>query len=162
VAALLLAACQPGGADDAASPDGGPPREEASEAVAPAANVDAALPDPESTMPYDGIAEDEVLRFVGTEPFWNAEVRGKAIVFTTPEIPDGTVFTVERFAGRGGISFSGMAEHPDLEVTVTALRCSDGMSDRTYPFTVTFADGMETRHGCGWSDRHPFEGPINP
>src|SRR5688572_2485712 len=120
--ALLLAACQPGGADDEAAPGAGlsddGSGEEAAEAAAPAAGVDGALPDPESTMPYDGIAEDEVLRFVGTEPFWNAEVRGKALVFTTPEIPDGTVFTVERFAGRGGISFSGMAEHPDLEVTV--------------------------------------------
>ena len=47
-------------------------------------------------------------------------------------------------------------------MTVTPLSCSDGMSDRTYPFTVTLEIGEETRNGCGWTDRQPFEGPANP
>ena len=47
-------------------------------------------------------------------------------------------------------------------MTVTRLACSDGMSDRTYPFTVTLEIGDDKRNGCAWSERHPFEGPEHP
>jgi uncharacterized membrane protein len=50
----------------------------------------------------------------------------------------------------------------DLEMMVTELGCSDGMSDRTYPFTVTLKIGDETRNGCGWTERQPFGGPAHP
>jgi uncharacterized membrane protein len=138
---LLLTACQ--ASDQAGQPD---------------ANV----PDPDSTEPYDGISETEVLRFSGTEPFWGGQVRGSALTYTTPENPEGTTITIDRFAGRGGLSFSGVLEQADLEMTVTPMRCSDGMSDRVYPFTVMLKIGEETRNGCAWSDKHPFEGPERP
>ncbi|MBT2132752.1 hypothetical protein KK137_00265 [Croceibacterium sp. LX-88] len=122
----------------------------------------ANVPDPDSTKPYDGISETEILRFSGTEPFWGGQVRGSALTYTTPENPDGTTITVERFAGRGGLSFSGVLDHADLEMTVTPMRCSDGMSDRVYPFAVMLKIGEETRNGCAWSDKHRFEGPERP
>ncbi len=154
--ALALAAC----GSDPAGPAGASETGEAQEPPADAAG--AALPGDDSTRPYDGIAPDETLRFTGNEPFWGGEVTGKALVYKTPENQDGTVYAVERFAGRGGISFSGMAEHPDFEMTVTPLACSDGMSDRTYPFTVTLNIDGELRNGCGWTDRRPFEGSEHP
>ena len=116
----------------------------------------------ESTAPYSGIAEDEAVSFTGTEPFWSGEVDGKTLTYKTPENQDGEVIMVERFAGRGGISFSGVLAGAELEMMVTPLECSDGMSDRTYPFTVTLKIGDETRNGCGWTERQPFSGPEHP
>ena len=116
----------------------------------------------ESTAPYSGIAEDEAVSFTGTEPFWSGEVDHKTLTYKTPEKPDGEAIMVERFAGRGGISFSGVLAGAELEMMVTPLECSDGMSDRTYPFTVTLKIGDETRNGCGWTERQPYHGPAQP
>ena len=148
--ALSLAACQSENA--------------ATEAKEPAgATADARVPgNTEKTTPYSEIAEDEVLRFTGTEPFWGGEVTGKALTYTTPEDQDGEVIAVERFAGRGGIAFSGLLNGADFEMMVTPLECSDGMSDRTYPFTVTLEIGEDKRNGCAWSEQHPFAGPEHP
>lgn len=118
--------------------------------------------DTEETDPYSGIAENEVLRFTGTEPFWGGEVNGTTLIYSTPENQEGTTIEVERFAGRGGIAFGGSYEGAMFEMMVTPLACSDGMSDRTYPFTVTLQIGEETRSGCAWSEEHPFEGPEHP
>ena len=137
---LLLAACQP----------------EASDPI-PTENVP-----PGDSRPYDGIAEDETLHFTGTEPFWGGQVTGSSLTYTTPENQTGEVVEAERFAGRGGLSFSGELSGREFAMTVTPLSCSDGMSDRTYPFTVTLEIGEERRNGCGWTDRQPFEGPANP
>ena len=127
------------------------------------AEADAAIPGAaEDTAPYAGIAEDEALKFTGTEPFWGGEVDGKTLTYQTPENQDGEVIAVERFAGRGGIAFSGLLDGADFDMTVTPLECSDGMSDRTYPFTVTLEIGEETRNGCGWTERQRFEGPEHP
>ncbi len=144
--ALLLVACQQGGADGAASPTA----------------ADAAVPDADSTEAYDGIGEDETVHFTGTEPFWGGETGGGSLTYSTPEDPDDTKITVERFAGRGGLSFAGALEGADFEMTVTPLECSDGMSDRTYPFTVTLKIGDDLRNGCGWTERQPFEGQEHP
>ena len=146
---LLLAACQPEPA--------------ATERAVGAAAADSPVPgDASETAPYSEIAADEVLRFTGTEPFWGGEVSGRTLTYTTPEDQDGTVIAVERFAGRGGISFSGLLDGAEFEMTVTPLECSDGMSDRTYPFTVTLEIGEDQRNGCAWSEQHPFEGSENP
>ena len=149
---LPLAACQP---DASEAPVAG-------ETTA-AAEAGAAIPgDTDETAPYAGIAEDEALRFTGTEPFWGGQVDGKTLVYKTPEDQDGTAIMVERFAGRGGVSFSGLLDGAEFEMAVTALTCSDGMSDRTYPFTVTLEIGEDKRNGCAWSEQHPFEGSEHP
>jgi uncharacterized membrane protein len=143
---LLLAACGQGGAGDAA----------------PGAATDAKLPDANSTVAYDGIGADETVRFSGTEPFWGGQVGGGTLTYTTPENPDGARIAVERFAGRGGLSFTGTFEGADFEMMVTPLECSDGMSDRIYPFTVTLKIGDDLRNGCGWTERQRFTGPERP
>lgn len=146
-AALLLAACQPGGADDRASPGQA---------------GDAAIPDSASADPYSGIGERETLRFTGTEPFWGGAVTGTSLTYTTPENPEGTRIAVERFAGRGGLSFSGSLDGAAFVMTVTPAACSDGMSDRSYPFTITLGIGDDLRNGCGWTERQPFAGQEHP
>ncbi len=153
LAALPLAACQ------SESPE---PSEPTQPAGAPEQIGDAAIPDPASTEVYDGIGPDETLRFTGTEPFWGGEATGGTLRYSTPEDQDGTEIAVERFAGRGGLSFSGELDGAPFEMMVTPLECSDGMSDRTYPFTVTLEIGEETRNGCGWTEAKPFAGPEHP
>lgn len=147
---LLLAACQQGASDAPAAEETTTTAEE----VIPG--------DTDETAPFAAIAEDEVLHFTGTEPFWGGQVDGKTLVYTTPEVQDGTAIMVERFAGRGGISFNGLLDGAEFNMLVTALDCSDGMSERTYPFTVTLAIGDDMRSGCAWSEQHPFEGPARP
>lgn len=149
---LLLAAC-----DRDVRATGGEPPESVAEATA------AAVPgDTEDTAPYAGIAEDEVLNFTGTEPFWGGDIDGRTLTYKTPEDPDGQAIMVERFAERGGIAFSGLIDGAEFEMMVTPLECSDGMSERTYPFTATLKIGEETRNGCAWSERSPFSGPERP
>lgn len=129
---LLLAACQPGGDAE------------------------------RTTQAYAGIGEDETVTFGGTEPFWGGEVTGTRLTYTTPENIDGTTITVERFAGNSGVSFSGTLEGARFDMVVTEGECSDGMSDRTYPFTVTLEIAEETRFGCAHSETRPFTGSESP
>lgn len=137
LAVPLLAACQSGGE----------------------ANVPG---DTGDNRPFAGIAVEEELRFTGTEPFWGGQVSGETLVYTTPENLEGETITVERFAGRGGLSFSGELGGEAFDMMVTPGDCSDGMSDRTYPFVVTLSVKGETRQGCAWSEAHPFTGSEAP
>ena len=120
---------------------------------------DANLPgNLQDSQPFSGIAEDETIRLAGTEPFWGGTVEASIFTYTTPENMEGTVIPVTRFAGRGGVSFSGEVEGQEVVLAVTPGECSDGMSGRTYPYTVTLQWGAEQRNGCGWSDSRPHDG----
>lgn len=124
---------------------------------------DANVPgDSSDRRPYAEIAEGEVLHFTGTEPFWSGQAAGGRLTYATPEKPEGQSIAVQRFGGRGGLSFSGTLEGRSLDLMVTPGSCSDGMSDRTYPFTVTLQIAGALRKGCAWSDVHPFSGPEHP
>jgi uncharacterized membrane protein len=118
--------------------------------------------DREDTHPYSGVAADETLRFTGTEPFWGGQVSGRKLTYETPENPEGETIAVDRFEGRGGLSWSGALGEASFTMTVTPAECSDGMSDRTYPFVATLQIGEELRSGCAWTDSKPFTGPPAP
>jgi uncharacterized membrane protein len=155
---LALAGCQgePGSNDTAPG-----------EAVAASGDTVAAPStsgpgDTENTRPYAGIGEHEVLRFTGTEPFWGGQVTAGTLTYSTPENIDGTGMPVERFAGRNGLSFSGTLDGATFVMAVTPGECSDGMSDRTYPFTVTLEVGPEQRQGCAWTEAQSFTGSEHP
>lgn len=138
--ALLLAACQPhdGETMDATARNEGAPNN------------------------FTGISEQETLRFTGTEPFWGGTVTGTTLTYTTPDKPEGVTIQVQRFAGNNGLGFTGKLGDGSFDMAVTKSACSDGMSDRTYPFTVTLRLAGEARNGCGWTDKTPFEGPKRP
>jgi uncharacterized membrane protein len=114
------------------------------------------------TRTYSGIGADEVLHFTGTEPFWGGTASGTTLTYSTPENQDGATIPVERFAGNNGVSFTGTLDGRRFDMTVSETPCSDGMSDRTYPFTVTLQIGEDTRGGCGWTQRRGFAGPERP
>jgi len=138
--ALLSAACQPG-VDSPEKPS---------------------VPDEAAGGVWSGIGPEEVLHFVGTEPFWGGTVGLGTLRWETPENPGGTDIVVERFAGRGGLGFSGTLDDGALEMAVSRGRCSDGMSDRSYPFVVTVRHAGQTLRGCGWTDAQRFSGPEAP
>lgn len=136
---ILLAACNGhGGAHDATSRDGSGPTN------------------------YTGVGADETLRFTGTEPFWGGTVTGTRLTYETPETPEGVPVTVRRFTGNNGLAFSGAVAGKPFDMAVTESPCSDGMSDRTYPLSVTLRIGTETRQGCAWTDRRKYTGPDKP
>ena len=61
------------------------------------------------------------------------------------------------------ISEAEYTDAPDsLTVTLKMGACSDGMSDRTYPFAVTLQVRGEKREGCAWTDKQAFSGPEHP
>lgn len=136
--ALPLAACQPG-------PEGpnGTTRDTAGEA-------------------FSAIGPEETVQFTGTEPFWGGKVAGSTLTYSTPENVDGMTITVERFAGNNGLGYSGTLEGQSFDMAITPGECSDGMSDRTYPFTVTLKIGEDQRSGCAWTEKTPFTGPEHP
>jgi uncharacterized membrane protein len=112
--------------------------------------------------PSDLIAKGDTLHFIGTEPFWGGEVAGDILTYRTPEEPEGQRFPISRFDGRGGLSYSGSLNGAPFTIAITAGTCSDGMSERAYPFVATLKLGDQMRNGCAWSEAQPFTGPKAP
>ena len=119
-------------------------------------------PDASATSNFAGIAETENVHYTGTEPFWGGVAGAGMATYSTPENPDGSEFPVTRFAGNNGLGFSGTLDGAGFDLTITPGECSDGMSDRTYPYTATLLIGGEQRQGCAWTDSQPFAGPETP
>jgi uncharacterized membrane protein len=95
---------------------------------------------PQPTYPAQGD-----YRAIGTEPFWDLTI-GRDLVFTdrgnnisvaepTPPVRSG--FAGETYQGRR------------LQVNIVHARCSDGMSDRSYPDTVNVTVDGRAYRGCG-------------
>lgn len=104
---------------------------------------------------WNGIAAGETVHFLGTEPFWGGRVGPEGLTYTTPDNPAGEVAAVSRFAGRGGVSFSGKLAAGEVTLAVSPAACSDGMSHARYPFAATLRIGSEIRSGCAWTERRP-------
>lgn len=116
-----------------------------------------------SPQGFTGIAQDEVIHFSGTEPFWGGTIRGTELTYSTPENAAGQTISARRFNGQGGLGFSGtLNDGISFDLLITEGRCSDGMSDRTYPFVATLKLGDALREGCAYTDRQPFDGPNQP
>lgn len=115
-----------------------------------------------SQAAFDAIAVSDTIHLTGTEPFWGGTVENGRFIYTTPENQAGEAIAVERFAGNSGLAFSGTRSGKPADLIVTRGSCSDGMSDRTYPYTATLRLDAEQRSGCAWTDREPFAGPANP
>ena len=111
---------------------------------------------------FSAIGMDEKIQLVGTEPFWSGSIEGERLLYKTPENQVGETIALKRFAGNSGLGFTGSRSGRPLDLTITRGECSDGMSDRTYPYTASLKLDTELRSGCAWTDRQPFNGPANP
>lgn len=130
-AALLLAACRPG-----------------VQATPPAAPIAAPAPQGGAVSALDA---------VGTEPFWSLQARPGRLLFQ--RMGEGA----KPMAGAGpapGLDGAIVWDGADLKLEVRPGECSDGMSDRVFPYaaTVTLAAG-EVLKGCaappGYFDGQP-------
>lgn len=152
IASALTAACQP---------ESRTPTEE-SEPNGSATPDAVQAVSTEPAPAYDGLSVDETVHFTGTEPFWGGEIADGAARYSTPENIEGSQFAVTRFAGNNGVTYSGTLDGRSFDLMITPGSCSDGMSDRTYPFVATLTLGEEQRNGCAWTDSQDFSGPRNP
>ena len=111
---------------------------------------------------FDDIAPQETVTLSGTEPFWNGVIQGGVLTWTTPEDLDGTQAELRRFAGNGGLGWSGELGGERIDIAVGPGPCSDGMSDREYPFNAAVRLGDMSLTGCAYTDASPFSGPEAP
>ncbi|MFV0643272.1 MAG: COG3650 family protein [Sphingomonadaceae bacterium] len=110
------------------------------------------------TDAFSGISADEIISFAGTEPFWGGTLEGDKLRYTTSEDPDGTLIAVRRFNGNNGMGLSGELDGQPFRMAITPGKCSDGMSDRNYPYTVTLNVTGANLYGCAWTNRQPYSG----
>jgi heat shock protein HslJ len=84
-------------------------------------------------------------RALGTEPFWSVTIADGTMRY---QPADGRVVTVP--APRPIVGINGERyQTRRLTVDITHVRCSDGMSDRTYPDTVRVTVDGRNLSGCG-------------
>jgi uncharacterized membrane protein len=122
--ALLLAACgeSPMGASEGAS-------------VAPADAPAATPPGPDYSGDFD---------LVGTEPFWGGKIRREGLSLTRPDQPEVIAANPGvRIEGDVGVWGSG-----HLVFKLTPEACSDGMSDRRYPYRAEVTFNGAVLKGC--------------
>lgn len=118
------------------------------------------------TEPFNGIAETASISALGNEPFWSVSVEpinnGYEATYSTPDNIEGVTAVVTRFAGNNGLGFSGEIGDESVSLALTPGLCSDTMSDRTYPYTATLAEGDRTFFGCAYTSDEPFTGDETP
>ena len=108
--------------------------------------VDTALELPVVTS-FTRLGYDLRSRLAGWTPLDRYDLSGRTVLVT---------------GATSGLGLSGTYAGGKFDMVVTKGTCSDGMSDRQYPFTVTLEVGSETRFGCARTETHPFTGPARP
>ena len=120
---------------------------------APAMPPKASLP---ATPPKAAADYESDLNLTGTEPFWGVQIRKDRITLSRPDHPDIS-------SPNPGVSISGETASWDageLTITLTPQRwCSDGMSDRQYPYAAEVKVGNEVLKGCAYN---PAKTPRMP
>lgn len=133
-ALLVLAACSP--------PKDNPVTEAASGAAsAVASHLDTST---EPAHMLGGVDLSQSISMVGTEPFWNILFGGGRVVFSSPDSNEGRTTTEPFFFGPKGAEWHGEG----MDIYLTAGRCSDGMSDRSYRLKAEVHIGDTKLKGC--------------
>ena len=142
---LLLAGCNP----SQPSSDASPQPEAAAPAATPAAPPAAEAPMAKRAPGQENADPLQIFRAFGTEPFWNVNVEGDTLTYTTPEDQAGVAMQGTRRALEEGVELSGNHDGKPFTLTVTAGLCNDGMSDNEYELDATFRYGDIDYKGCG-------------
>ncbi|QIL21213.1 hypothetical protein [Thermomonas sp. HDW16] len=141
---LLLAACS----SPQPSSESSPQPEAAVPAATPAAPAVAEAP-MAKRAPDDTTPPMTVFRAFGTEPFWNINVEGDTLTYTTPDDQVGVAMQGTRRALDDGLELSGSHDGKAFVLAVTGGLCNDGMSDNEYELDATFRYGDINYKGCG-------------
>lgn len=90
------------------------------------------------------------LRALGTEPFWALDIDRGAIAYSTAEQPTPVAGRAARSAAGRVLTLAGTLAGKPVTARLIPATCSDGMSDRVYPYAVTIQLGGETLNGCAY------------
>ena len=102
------------------------------------------------------------MRLVGTEPFWGATITADSISLSGADRPHLRFPAGGREVTGAGVRWRTQTSAGDpVEVTLLRETCSDGMSDRSYPFHATVVIGSETLSGCAMTESE-FMRPPRP
>ncbi len=116
--------------------------------------------------PWDGVffalERDHDWRGVGQEPGWQLEIRQGDEMRFTYDYGKGTAVTpaarADLDARTGTRSFRAASGTNDLRVEIVPVACSDAMSGRAFPATVTVTLNGRAFRGCGEPLTTPFQG----
>lgn len=163
VLVLLASACGKGGDRDEARPRSDSARPDTAGAGAGAAMAtDSAPPDSAPTLGRSRLAGPDLIdihyRLLGTEPFWAIDMTRDGLAYTRLG-EDSVSFPFRQLRRRPRVDvMRSSADGHEIEAEVRRERCSDGMSDRVYPFSARVViDGEELR-GCAFEP--PVEAPT--
>jgi uncharacterized membrane protein len=138
-AVALLAGC---GRDEPSLPANG----QATPATrpAPAAKARPETPAPPHNSPWapSGYALN------GTEPFWGGSLTGTTVRYMTPDDQFGDVIETRVAFAPDRETYSGAWGGSPFVLILRRGPCSDGMSDRSYAFSVELRVRGESRRGC--------------
>jgi uncharacterized membrane protein len=102
----------------------------------------------------------EPLRVLGTEPFWALDVDSAGLRFITPDDTSGIRFPpVVPISVGDTVIWAGQAERAAIEARIWPDKCSDGMSDREYPYAARVTVAGTTYRGC--ADRRRVIAPAS-
>ncbi len=91
---------------------------------------------------------------LGTEPFWAIQIskEDQTTTVSRPGESDARIGYPAESKGEGGaVVLTAPAPEGDIVMTLTRKECSDGMSDRTYPWSAVVVIEGTTLTGCGAS-----------
>lgn len=92
---------------------------------------------------------DPSFRLVGTEPFWALHIDATGMRFTTPEDTAGLRFDAARAVMVGdSLRWNSIGDRGTIEAVITRTSCSDGMSDKQWPYRARVEIGETKYEGC--------------
>jgi uncharacterized membrane protein len=103
----------------------------------------------EPSLSDSALASD--LRILGTEPFWAidiAKTTNSATYSRAGEADVALSFPKESKGQDGATVLTSTSSQGDVVTTLRKKDCSDGMSDRTYPWAAEVVFKDETLKGC--------------
>ena len=138
---LALAGC--------GEPEKAPTTNQAVASPAARAEVEApAPPPPAPAAPRTGPWSATGYALNGTEPFWGGSLTGTTVRYMVPEDQFGDLVETRAAFLPDRETYSGAYRGHPFVLTLRRTPCSDGMSDRAYPFTAELSVRGETRRGC--------------
>jgi len=98
-------------------------------------------------------SNNEKFAVLGTEPFWSVSVSKNGIVYSSPEVKKQTFPYVAPVKAEGRpadlVRVYRMRGNNTLILKKVSV-CSDGMSDRKYPYSAVLILGNKVLEGCAY------------
>ena len=95
----------------------------------------------------------ESFNVVGTEPFWNVKINRNGIVYSSPQVRERKYPYSVPLKAQGRPSdlvrvYQLRGQQSGTLILRKVSSCSDGMSDKVYPYNATLMFGNQVFDGC--------------